>query len=568
MIEVEKVGPSGLFTNYIYKAIPLAFDESMSYYETLCGLLDYMKNTMIPALNNNADAVIEVQNLMTQLQEFVENYFDNLDVQEEINNKLDSMVEDGSLATFLANYLPFVTPEMYGAIGDGETDDTIAIQTAINTAHSNHAKVYFMTKTYKITESLVVYSDLELDGNNAKLETDQDIKMITSNNLAVSNLNIHDLQIYGANDNTYTNNSGIYVTAFYSLFKNLKIFNCYNGIYMDVTGASGTLVENRYENIRISNYRFNGLFLGAGNNNKLTDGFINNIICNSASDSTEDLVSAIYIGSSAGYNINGVHIYGNNNYGIMLANSFYTNVSNIYIEKFLTNGIRIPASQIGVNLSNVFIKHVDTTNTGDAIYIAPSSYLPYNTHCGNLSNINISRGSSTSGKSINVTSNTANYNCTNIIIDGDTRTLDNDCVNINYTYQGIRKVNKYTLDLYENSTKLSKINTYQRTGTLNNITQFEINIPEISTNYEKLAINITGVGGKNNTQSGLFYKGTIYVVYNNGTYYAAINNDVNTLFSVTAPSVTNSSTNKITVTLAAASDVYFSLFYDMYHNAA
>ena len=86
MIEVERVEPSGLFTNYIFKAIPLAFDESMSYYECLCGLLNYMKNTMIPALNNNADAVIELQGdftdftatineTVTELENFVNNYF-------------------------------------------------------------------------------------------------------------------------------------------------------------------------------------------------------------------------------------------------------------------------------------------------------------------------------------------------------------------------------------------------------------------------------------------------------------------------------------------------------------
>ena len=105
MINVEKVEPTGLFTNYIFKAIPLAFDESMSYYECLCGLLDYMKNTMIPALNNNADAIVEIQNLQTQLQNYVDNYFDNLDVQEEINNKLDQMVEDGTLPEIIADYL-------------------------------------------------------------------------------------------------------------------------------------------------------------------------------------------------------------------------------------------------------------------------------------------------------------------------------------------------------------------------------------------------------------------------------------------------------------------------------
>lgn len=105
MINVEKVKPTGLFTNYVYKAIPLAFDESMSYYETLCGLLSYLKDTVIPALNNNADAIVEVQELMTQLQNYVDNYFDNLDVQEEINTKLDEMAESGVLEEIMADYL-------------------------------------------------------------------------------------------------------------------------------------------------------------------------------------------------------------------------------------------------------------------------------------------------------------------------------------------------------------------------------------------------------------------------------------------------------------------------------
>lgn len=105
MINVEKVEPSGIFTNYIFKAIPLAFDESMSYYETLAGLLGYLQQTILPAINNNADALAEVQNLMTQLQEYVDNYFTNLDVQEEINNKLDAMAQDGTLTNLIRNYI-------------------------------------------------------------------------------------------------------------------------------------------------------------------------------------------------------------------------------------------------------------------------------------------------------------------------------------------------------------------------------------------------------------------------------------------------------------------------------
>ena len=103
-VEVIKAGKTSLFCNYIFKAIPLAFDESMSYYECLCGLLNYLKNTIIPTVNNNADAVAELQELFTKLQNFVNNYFDNLDVQDEINNKLDEMVKDGTFENILANY--------------------------------------------------------------------------------------------------------------------------------------------------------------------------------------------------------------------------------------------------------------------------------------------------------------------------------------------------------------------------------------------------------------------------------------------------------------------------------
>ena len=46
---------------------------------------------------------------------FVENYFENLDVQQEINNKLDAMALNGTLSDLLA---PFVTSELPGVVSD------------------------------------------------------------------------------------------------------------------------------------------------------------------------------------------------------------------------------------------------------------------------------------------------------------------------------------------------------------------------------------------------------------------------------------------------------------------
>lgn len=150
-IEVIKSGKTGLFTNYIYKAIPLAFDESMSYYETLCGLLHYLKNTIIPTVNNNADAVAELQTLYEELRTYVDDYFKGLDVQEEINNKLDEMVADGTLQEIIASYLNSKAIFGFNTVAD--------MKSATNLINGSYAKTMgYHTKndggcsTYKIRE--------------------------------------------------------------------------------------------------------------------------------------------------------------------------------------------------------------------------------------------------------------------------------------------------------------------------------------------------------------------------------------------------------------------------------
>ena len=86
------------FVLFCQKVIPLAFDESMSYYECLCALVNFLHNEVVPAVNQNADAVTELQN-------YVANYFENLDVQDEINNKLDEMAESGQLAEIINAFI-------------------------------------------------------------------------------------------------------------------------------------------------------------------------------------------------------------------------------------------------------------------------------------------------------------------------------------------------------------------------------------------------------------------------------------------------------------------------------
>lgn len=110
---INQISP---FVTFCQNIIPLAYDESMSYYETLCALRDYLVNTVIPAVNNNADAVTELQtsygnfintinNKVSELESYMDNYFKNLDVQTEINNKLDEMAQSGELTDIIGQYL-------------------------------------------------------------------------------------------------------------------------------------------------------------------------------------------------------------------------------------------------------------------------------------------------------------------------------------------------------------------------------------------------------------------------------------------------------------------------------
>lgn len=62
-------------------------------------------NKIINSQNVVGTQMENVTNAFIELQNYVNNYFDNLDVQDEINNKLNDMVEDGTLQEIIGDYL-------------------------------------------------------------------------------------------------------------------------------------------------------------------------------------------------------------------------------------------------------------------------------------------------------------------------------------------------------------------------------------------------------------------------------------------------------------------------------
>ena len=98
------------FVKFVCANVPMVFDDSLSYYEALCALWKYVQG-MTDVINNNAtleeeyiEKFNELSGKFDELKTYVETYFDNLDVQEEINNKLDAMAEDGTLKEIMQPY--------------------------------------------------------------------------------------------------------------------------------------------------------------------------------------------------------------------------------------------------------------------------------------------------------------------------------------------------------------------------------------------------------------------------------------------------------------------------------
>ena len=152
--EVKTISP---FKNFCITigALPTSYLESMSYYEAITYLVKYLTNDVVPVVNNNSEAIKELQN-------YVEHYFDNLDVQEEINNKLDDMAESGELADIIAQYLELAGVLAFNTLSDLENAENIVDGSTcmiLGKDSYNDGKMAF----YKIRE--LINTDV-VDGDN------------------------------------------------------------------------------------------------------------------------------------------------------------------------------------------------------------------------------------------------------------------------------------------------------------------------------------------------------------------------------------------------------------------
>lgn len=85
-------------------------------------------------------------------------------------NGMDVLALQNSLYATLMVTEPYVMPEQFGAKGDGTTDDSAAIQQAIDSTEDRGASVLFSRKTYAMASAIAISTPIFLDLNGATLK--------------------------------------------------------------------------------------------------------------------------------------------------------------------------------------------------------------------------------------------------------------------------------------------------------------------------------------------------------------------------------------------------------------
>lgn len=78
--------------------------DGLTQYDLLCKIVEKL-NAVITQTNTQTENIEKLEEAFTTLKSYVDNYFNNLDIQTEINNKLDEMATSGELEAIIASYL-------------------------------------------------------------------------------------------------------------------------------------------------------------------------------------------------------------------------------------------------------------------------------------------------------------------------------------------------------------------------------------------------------------------------------------------------------------------------------
>ena len=304
--------------------LPASYVESMSYYEQLIWLTKFLQEQVIPVVNHNSSIVNE-------LQDYVEHYFDNLDVQEEINNKLDEMAESGQLTDIIAQYLGLA-----GMITFNNVAEMKAAENLVNGSKCSTLGYYEVNDggnaTYKVRT--ITNEDVVDEGSIIALNDDSLIaELIISDEINIKQ--------FGAKGDGTTDDTNAFKNAI-SLEKPIYVPNGDYVIKDNLTIRSNLRGENNYS----SHLLFDSL---ANNTYGITLGVGYLKVINLRITSTDTTQN---VGTNIAYN------------GINTTGKLYINLDNLYITNF-NIGVNL-----GINCWNNTFNTIRVTNCNTGIYLS------------------------------------------------------------------------------------------------------------------------------------------------------------------------------------------------------
>ena len=166
------------FRFWCQKVLPLVYDDSISYYELLNKVVHYLNNVIkdVSAMGGNINDLLDA---FIKLQNYVNYYFDNLDIQSEVNNIIDQMIKDGTFSALfgtadtvevMQNTLysvgRFVTTEGYYYKGDGGNNTYITTSESVNDLSIKSKKVDDLYFT-----AVEIFNAKKFDGTGSNVQT-------------------------------------------------------------------------------------------------------------------------------------------------------------------------------------------------------------------------------------------------------------------------------------------------------------------------------------------------------------------------------------------------------------
>lgn len=237
-----------------------------------------------------------------------------------------------------------VTPEEFGAIGDGVADDTIPLQTALE---AGAGKAVYLTGVYLVSQPLVYYQRTHIYGRSQ----DTIVKQADGSNLDyifvasqfISNssggggpVRFSNFFIDGNRDNNGASQThGILCFNFFSMFDRMSFLR-FGGDGLRFEGGSAfkasanNLVENWISNCR---FRFLASAVRAVDptGNSITDSWLRDCTI------SQTEFDGVRIDSGAGWVVAGNHLYSVGGTAIRVDRAWQTDISNNQIENYGSN---------------------------------------------------------------------------------------------------------------------------------------------------------------------------------------------------------------------------------------